>query len=244
MAPKALTTRDDVSVDDEGDETNSLADFIEDDGVGEEDGEYNEVDGDDDDDDDDADADENESSEDSEDEEGTTLSRDIDAANILPEGSRRARRPATRYIQELLDKDDEVRHLYTGDLGDEMHEALVDENFEDDEEETSDEEFDEEDEPEESSDEEAASTVDKPTEAPAMQDPTSVSAPLAANKDVPATATTVNAGVAGVTETTAAAVATPPSTKRKNAASVKRPAKKAATTAAMEAAFQQAQTAK
>lgn len=233
MAPKTLKSRDDVSVDDD-DETNSLADFIEEDGHGDEDAEY-EVDGDDDD-EDDEDADENESTEDSEDEEGTTLSRDIDTSNILPEGSRRMRRPATRYIQELLDNDDEVRNLYTGDLGNEMHEALVDENFEDDEEDTSDDEFEEEDEPE-SSDEESTSVPDKSVQA-------SVMPPVEA--DVQTTDDTVGTDVVGVeaTEKPTEAMATPPPAKRKNVASSKRPSKKAATAAVMEAAFQQVQTAK
>ena len=113
------------------DERGSLDDFIEDDEYKTEDGSFA---GEEDDENVDSDDDvESDGPEDSEDESGTTLSRDMNQANILPEGSRRVRKPVTRYIQELLDNDDDVRHLITSDLGDEVEAALVDENFSDDE---------------------------------------------------------------------------------------------------------------
>ena len=129
-AQPAVLESGNASSDDEG----SLADFIvKDDAVGEEDGDFadgcdeEDEDEDDDDENDDEDGEDAGNASDSEDEDETTLSRDIDVANIVY-GKRNRKAPA-RLFDELLQKK-QTRHLYLCDIqDDEMQAALVDEDF-------------------------------------------------------------------------------------------------------------------
>lgn len=128
----------DVRSDDGDDDGASLKDFIEDDEVDGEDGEYGE---DVDDEDEDADgASDDEVEEDSEDEDGTRLSRDIKQENVVV--GKRPRRQTRRFVDELYETG-EVADLLLADVDDsELDAAINDPDVDDDEEDDDDDEED------------------------------------------------------------------------------------------------------
>ena len=163
----ARSNKDEVEHEDD-EETESLKDFIvgdseeedtdyEEEGEEEEDGEEGEE------------TEREDGEEETEREDGgeeTEKEEEVDTSLVLPEGSKRVRKAPTRYFDTYVANSKSYKNMLLADVGDEVFEALEDEDVDNDTEYSSSGEEEEEDEEEEDEDDESEESTPKPPTPP------------------------------------------------------------------------------